>query len=79
MSASPATGALGGKACLGRSLVRPLVQRLDRRAEQLRLAAEVMIDRLPGQAGGFGDLVHRRAPVTGLGEHFHGGVQNSLA
>ena len=58
--------------------VRVRVQGLDDGAEQRFLAAEMMVERLPGQAGFLGDGFHRRPPVAELSEDGHGRVQYPL-
>lgn len=54
------------------------VQGLDDGAEQRFLAAEMMIERLPGQTGFLSDGFHGRPPVAELSEDGHRRVQYPL-
>src|SRR5206468_11316375 len=67
----------GGGGRRDRGGERVLVQTFDDGAEQRFLALEVMIERLPRQAGGFRRLLDRRAPETVPAEHQHRGIENA--
>ena len=54
-----------------------LVQPLDDGAEQRFLGFEMVIERLPRQAGGLGRLLDRRPPETMAAEHEHRGIENA--
>ena len=58
---------------------RALVQPLDDGAEQRFLGFEMMIERLPRQAGGHRRLLDRRAPETLPAEYQHRGIENAGA
>ena len=52
---------------------------LDHGAEQRFLGFEMMIERLPRQAGGLRRLLDRRTPKAVAAEHQHRGVENAVA
>ena len=58
---------------------RTLMQPFDHGAEQRFLGFEMVIERLPRQAGGLGRLLDRRAPETMPAKHGHGGIENAVA
>ena len=62
-------GRLGGE--------RVFIQPFDHGAEQRFLGLEMMIERLPRQAGGLGRLLDRRAAETLAAEHGHRGVEDA--
>jgi hypothetical protein len=55
------------------------MQPLDHGTEQRFLGFEMMIQRLPGQAGGLRRLLDRRAPEAVTAEDSHGGIENAVA
>ncbi len=67
---------LGDGCVLGRD--RALMQPLDYGAEQRFLGFEMMIERLPRQAGRFGNLLDRGAAKAVPAEHQHGGIENAV-
>ena len=58
---------------------RVLMQPFDDGAEQRFLGFEMMVERLPRQAGGLRRLLDRRAPETLPAEHQHRGIENAGA
>src|SRR5688572_12816346 len=56
-----------------------LMQPFDDGAEQRFLGLEMVVERLPRQAGGLRGLLDRRAPETLPAEHQHRSVENSGA
>src|SRR5205085_4322176 len=56
---------------------RVLMQPFDDGAEQRFLGLEMMIERLPRQAGGLRRLLDRRAPETLPAEHQHRSIENA--
>ena len=69
-SAALGRGDLGGE--------RVLMQPFDDGAEQRFLGLEMMVERLPRQAGGLRGLLDRRAPETVPAEHQHRGIENAV-
>ena len=53
------------------------MQPFDDGAEQRFLGLEVMVERLPRQAGGLRRLLDRRAPETLPAEHQHRSIENA--
>ena len=53
------------------------MQPFDDGAEQRFLGFEMMVERLPRQAGGLRRLLDRRAPETLPAEHQHRGIENA--
>src|SRR6187455_3346029 len=53
------------------------MQPFDHGAEQRFLGFEMMVERLPRQAGGLRRLLDRRAPETLPAEHQHRGIENA--
>ena len=56
---------------------RVLMQSFDDGAEQRFLGFEMMVERLPRQAGGLRRLLDRRTPETLPAEHQHRGIENA--
>ena len=65
----------GGRRDLGGE--RVLMQPFDDGAEQRFLGLEMMVERLPRQAGGLRRLLDRRTPETLPAEHQHRGIENA--
>ena len=74
-----AAGLLGGVGRRDFGGQRVLMQPLDHGAEQRFLGFEMMVQRLPRQAGGLRRLFDRRTPKTLAAEHQHGGVEDAVA
>ena len=55
------------------------MQPLDHGAKQRLLGLEMMIERLPRQAGGLGRLLDRRTAKAVAAEHQHGGIEDAVA
>ncbi len=55
------------------------MQPFDDGAEQRFLGFEMMVERLPRQAGRLRRLLDRRAPETVPAEHQHRGIENAVA
>ena len=53
------------------------MQLLDDGAEQRFLGFEMVVERLPRQAGGLRRLLDRRPPETVPAEHQHRGIENA--
>src|SRR5882724_12722642 len=68
---------LRGSGCRDLGGERVLMQPFDDGAEQRFLGLEVMVERLPCQAGGLRCLLDRRAPETLPAEHQHRGIENA--
>ena len=64
---------------LAEGVERPVVEPIVHRQEQVFLVGEVLVDRAPGEAGRFGDLVERRPVEAAPGEHDLGGVEQGVA
>ena len=77
MSARLPPGFLGGAGRRDLGGKRVLMQPFDDGAEQRFLGLEVMVERLPRQAGGLRRLFDRRAPETVPAEHQHRGIEKT--
>ena len=74
-----AAGLFGGARRRDLGGQRILMQPLDHGAEQRFLGLEMMVQRLPRQAGSFRRLLDRRAPEALPAEHRHGGIEDAVA
>ncbi len=74
-----AAGLFGGLARRDLGGQRVLMQPLDHGAEQFFLGFEMMVQRLPRQAGGLRRLLDRRTPKSLPAEHQHGGIEDAVA
>ena len=77
LGAAAAVGGVGRAGGDGVQHARPDV--VEQGLEQLALGLEVLVQHGLGDAGGVGDVVHRRVVVPGAGEHVEGDVEQLLA